>query len=253
MDFLMYIADSLHFTKNIFFGNRIRCIIFLLLGIVSGVLSIYHNAIPHLENNRICWQVMYSWWIWGGLLVLWLLTNTVIAGFMIRVFRDPVSIPSFDNIKNLIYEGIIAVILIAVWAVPVLAGTFFSASPFILIALLLFLILVFPVSLFLFATTGDFRESLRISNILSTIRNSKLIKYLAAWGIVILGYLLIVVVTRIFWFAVMLFPLVPSIPVTLVKYGIFGYATLLLTIFFARLFTNVLGKHNAEEGIGTER
>lgn len=233
-------TDPLRFTKETVLGDRARCITFLLLGIVSGALSLYHNAIPHLENFRICWQVMYSWWIWAGLLVLWFLTNMVITGYMIRIFRNPVTPSSFNNIKNLLAEGIIAVILIAVWAVPALVWTFLSASPFILIALLLFLIPVFPVSLFLFATTGNFRESLRITRILSTIRNPGWGTYLATWGIAILGYLVIMVVTGIFWFALTLFPSVPALLVTLVKYSIFGYFTLLFNVFFARVFAGIL-------------
>lgn len=236
----VHLVDSLRFTRETVLVDRTRCIIFLLLGIVSGVLSLYHNAIPHLENFRVCWQVMYSWWIWAGLLLLWFLMNTVIAGYVIRIFRDPAGPPSFDNIRGLIRDGIIAVILIAIWAVPVLAGTFLSASPFILIGLLLFLVLVFPVSLFLFATTGDFRESLRISRILSTIRNPGWGTYLAAWGIAILSYLVVMIMVGILWLVLTILPPTPSVIVTLVKYGIFGYAILVFNIFFARFFAGVL-------------
>ncbi|OPY37816.1 MAG: hypothetical protein A4E35_01098 [Methanoregula sp. PtaU1.Bin051] len=240
MNYYFFILESLHFTKKTFFVDRIRSIIFLLLGMAGGIVSLHYNAVPHMENFRICWQVMYSWWIWFGLLVLWLLISTVIAGYMIRIFRDPVHPPSFDNVKKLIHEGIIAEILIAVWAVPALIWMFTFSSPLVLIVLLVFLILMFPASLFLFATTGDFRESLRISNILSAIQNPGWGVYLAAWGIAFLCFLLVMVVTGIFWFALTLFPLVPALLISLVKYGIFGYATLLFNIFFARFFATVL-------------
>lgn len=182
---------------------------------------------------------MYSCAIWGGLIILWLLTNTIIAGYMIRIFRDPAYPPSFDNVKSLIADGIIAEILILVWAVPALIWMFAFSYPFVQIALLVFLALMFPVSLFLYANTGNFAECLRISKILTVIQHTGWWRYLGTWCIAILCFLFAIVITGIFWFLITLFPSVPAILTSVIKYGIFGYVMLMFNIFFAGFFASV--------------
>jgi hypothetical protein len=179
---------------------------------------------------------MYSWEIWVGLIILWLLTNTIIAGYMIRIFRDPAYPPSFDNVKSLIADGIIAEILILIWAVPALIGMFAFSSPVILIVLLFFLIIMFPVSLFLYATTGNITDSLRISKILAAIQHTGWWRYPAAWCIAILVFLFAIVIPGIFWFLITQFPSVPAALTSVIKFSIFGYFMLMFNFFFARFF-----------------
>lgn len=183
---------------------------------------------------------MYSWWIWGSLLILWFLTNTIIAGYMIRIFKDSANPPSFDKSVVLIKEGIIAEILIVIWAAPALIWTFFFSSPFILIALLFFLILMSPVSLFLFANTGEFWESLRIFRILSTIRIPGWKKYLAAWGIAIMSYLVVIAFNGILKLILNLVPVIPALLTSAIQYGFLGYSMVFFNIFVIRFFAIVL-------------
>ena len=251
MNFKLYIVDSLHFTKETFIGNRIRSVIFLLLGIAFGVISLFHTIIPRLDHFIIYWQLMYSWWVWGTLLIIWILTYTIIEGYGIRIFRGSINPPSFDHFKVLIMDGIKAEILTFIWAIPALIWTFVFSSHLVLIIFLVLLILMFPVTLFLFANTGDFWGSLRISKILSVIHNPGWGNYVAAWGIGFISFLIVIIINAIFRIILASIPIIPVPLISAVSLIIFGYSGIFFNVFFIRFFMSVFKNRDVDDSDNT--
>jgi len=240
MNFRSVLSDSFTFTREVFFGDPARGIIFLLLGLAMGFFILAKNIIPHIVHYRICWQMVDSWWLWGILLIIFWLTYTILEGYQVRIFRNSAAPPSFDKGKILIKDGIISEILIVIWSVPALVWMFVASSPLGLMVLLVIPSLIYPVSLYLYANSGNFWDGLRIPKILSAIQNSGWGKYLAAWGIVIVVFLAILAINTVLRVFLVLIPSVPGLLTSAIKYGFFGYSMAFFHVFYSRLLMNVL-------------
>jgi hypothetical protein len=251
MNFRLFLSDSFTFTRETFFGNPARGVIFLLLGISMGFFFSAKNIIPHLGHFRICWQIVDSWWVWGILLIIFWLTYTLLEGYQVRIFRNSVNPPVFDKGKLLIKEGLIAEILIVIWSVPAFVWIFISSSPLILILLLVLPALIYPVSLYLYANSKNFLEGLRIPKILSAIKNPGWGNYLAAWGIVVVCFLVIVAINAVLRIFLVLVPSVPVPLTSAIKYGFFGYSIAFFHVFTTRFLMNVLKGVDEKEALDT--
>ncbi|MDD4483467.1 MAG: hypothetical protein PHD55_03745, partial [Methanoregula sp.] len=118
MDVRAIFSDSFAFTRKAFLGDPARSIVFLLLGLSMGFFLSAKNIIPQPGHFRICWQIFYSWWVWGILLIVFWLTYTLFEGYQVRIFRGSAAPPSFDKGTCLIKEGVLAELLILILSLP---------------------------------------------------------------------------------------------------------------------------------------
>jgi len=240
MNFKAYLSESFAFARKAFLGDPARSVILLLLGLSMGFFFSAKNIVPQPGHFRICWQIVYSWWVWGILLIVFWLTYTLFEGYQVRIFRGSADPPSFDKGMSLIKEGVLAEILVLIWSVPAFVWIFVSSSLPVLIVLLVLPALIYPVSLYLYANSGIFKEGIHIPKILSTIQKTGWGKYLAAWGIVLMCFLMVMAVNLLLRIFLVLVPLVPAVLTFAIKYGFFGYSIAFFHVLSTRIFTKVL-------------
>jgi len=240
MDVRAIFSDSFAFTRKAFLGDPARSIVFLLLGLSMGFFLSAKNIIPQPAHFRICWQIFYSWWVWGILLIVFWLTYTLFEGYQVRIFRGSAAPPSFDKGTCLIKEGVLAEFLILILSLPAFVWMFVSSSLPVLIVLLALPALIFPVSLYLYANSGNVWDGLRLPKILSAVQKTGWGKYLAAWGIVVVCFLIVIAFNTSLRIFLVLVPFVPALLAFSVKYGFFGYSLAVFHVLSTRIFTRVL-------------
>jgi len=240
MNIRAILSDSFAFTCKAFLGDPARSIVFLLLGLSMGFFFSAKNIIPQPGHFRICWQIFYSWWVWGILLIIFWLTYTLFEGYQVRIFRGSADPPSFTKGTCLIKEGVLAELLILILSLPAFVWMFVSSSLPVLIVLLALPALVYPVSLYLYANSGNVWEGLRLPRILSAVQKTGWGKYLAAWGIVLVCFLTVMAVNTVLRIFLVLMPFVPTVLIFAIKYGFFGYSMAFFHVLSTRIFTNVL-------------
>lgn len=231
----LHLADSLRFTKEALTGNWIRGSIFLLLCLCQGLL-----LSSHLLSGGISRRINPWWELTIGLTII----SLIMFGYCIRIFKGNVIPPSFFPLGSLIKDGVLALIAIIIWWIPsviciiILYGIshlliFYWISMLWLIVSLL----VSPVIYFRYANTGNFFESIRFSNVLSTIRTLGWWTYLAACGIWMVS-LLVLAAISIFLNSIFVHILPNQIAPPLSAIG--GFFVPILYVFLSRLFTNIL-------------
>ena len=250
MDIRAILTDSFAFTRKAFFGNPVRSIVFLLLGLSMGFFFSAKNIIPQPGHFRICWQIFYSWWVWGLLLIVFWLTYTLFEGYLVRIFRGSAAPPSFDKGTGLIKEGVLAEFLILILSLPAFVWMFVSSSLPVLMVLLALPALVSPVSLYFYANSGNVWDGLRLPKIILAVQKTGWGKYLAAWGIVLVCFLTVMAVNTVLRIFLVLMPFVPAVLIFAIKYGFFGYSMAFFHVLSTRIFTNVLKETGENNGCG---
>ncbi|MFA5253634.1 MAG: DUF4013 domain-containing protein [Methanoregula sp.] len=253
MDVRAIFSDSFAFTRKVFLGDPARSIVFLLLGLSMGFFLSAKNIIPQPGHFRICWQIFYSWWVWGILLIVFWLTYTLFEGYQVRIFRGSAAPPSFDKGTCLIKEGVLAELLILILSLPAFVWMFVSTSLPVLIVLLALPALVYPVSLYLYANSGNVWDGLRLPKILSAVQKTGWGKYFAAWGIVVVCFLIVIAFNTALRIFLVLVPFVPALLAFSVKYGFFGYSLAFFHVLSTQIFTRVLkeaGENNRDGSPG---
>jgi hypothetical protein len=251
MNLKALLSDSFAFTRKSFFGDPARSIVFLWLGLSMGFFFSAKNIIPQPGHFRICWQIVYSWWVWGILLIVFWLTYTLIEGYQVRVFRGSVDPPSFGQGQILIKEGILAELLILILSMPAFVWMFISSSLPVLIVLLAFPAFAYPVSLYLYANSGNFWDGLRFPKILSAVQKTGWGNYLAAWCIVVVCFLIVIAFNAVLRIFLVLVPSVPAVLTFIIKYGFFGYSIAFFHVLSTRIFTKVLKGAGENDGRGS--
>jgi len=164
-------------------------------------------------------------------------------GYCIRIFKGSATPPSFSPVGTLIKDGVLALIAILVWWIPsVICIILYGISNvlfFYWISMLWLIVslLVSPIIYFRYANTGNFFESIRFSNVLSTIRTLGWWTYLAACGIWMVSILVLATIS-IFLNIIFVHILPDQIAPSLSAIG--GFFVPILYVFLSRLFTNIL-------------
>lgn len=252
MQFKLYLADSLRFTKEVFTGDWSRGGIFLLLCFSSAFFASITNFQPRFYPA----VAPYQWWEWIILVVVWLFIWIIILGYYIRIFRGDTVPSSFMPAGALIKDGFVAQIALLVWAIPfiIYEGSILVLHAFyfvwVLDVLWFILFFVAPPIYFIYANTGEFFQSIRPSKILSTIQNAGWGNYIIVWPIV--AFIFIVIAFFSFFLNFILVYILPIRFNPSSNFVILGFFFPIFGVFVAKLFTNVFLNRRGSDAIRTE-
>jgi hypothetical protein len=261
MDDSNIVAESINFTREVFFGKLIRWPIFILCSLPFALIDFSFNPSTIiisliqviLDPNTIGDSQIFNWEKvnWGAIiLIVGILLTLILSGYMVRIFRGIKPAPDFDNWRQLFIDGIKLTIVSIFWFIPLtitLVPTIvlhhilpsngnIIDSPMgiivIFIALCIIDIVLFLVSILYaligvvrFARTNSIREGIRFSAITHTIRQ-------IGWSEYISALFMFCIVGTIFWTGMAVIDLIPSI----------GWVIVLIfspffTVFFSRYIT----------------
>lgn len=244
MNFRSVFSDSFAFTRVTFFGNRIRGGVFLILCLCQGIIFTLYLQTGGLSRRT---------GLWWEMTLLLIFVSSILLGYCMRIFRGGATPPSFIPVGKLIKDGLLIQTALWIWWIPCLVCIIFYVMSrvfvfsWISIVWLIVPLLVSPLIYFRYANTGKFLESVRFSNILSTIRTLGWGTYLAAcgiWGVCIFVLAVISLVLNFIFVHILPVRIVPPLS------AIGGFLVPILYVFLSRFFTNVLkgaGEKEARE------
>jgi hypothetical protein len=242
----LYLKDSLQFTKEIITGNWLRGSIFLFLCLCQGILFSLYLQTGGLSRRT------GPWWEMTLLLIF---VSSILFGYCMRIFRGGATPPSFTPLGKLIKEGLLIQIALWIWWIPSLIFIILYAISqvffffWVSVCWLIVPLLVIPIIYFRYACTRKFVESIRFSNILSSIRTFGWGSYLTACGIGVVCFLCLTIFSLFLRFIfVYILPsrIVPSL------IAISAFFVPILYVFLARFFKNVFLNPTMETNRGTE-
>jgi hypothetical protein len=245
MNFRSVLSDSFTFTREAFFGNWIRGGIFLFLCLCQGILLSLYLQTGGLSRRT------GPWW---ELTLLLIFISSILFGYCMRIFKGSATPPAFAPVGRLIKDGLLIQIALWIWWIPSLICIIFYASShvsfffWISICWLIVPLLVIPLIYFRYASTGKFVESIRFSNILSTIRTPGWGSYLAACGTGVVCFLCLAslsLVLRFVFIHILSGRIVPSLS------AISAFFVPILYVFLSRFFTNVLMNRGVKDLLDT--
>jgi hypothetical protein len=226
LSFKAHLIDSLRFTKEIFSGDWIRGIVFLLLCLCFGFIV----PVGVSERGIVHW-----------IFIVFLYSVTV--GYCIRIFRGSATPPLFAPAGILVKDGLIALMALWMLCIPSFICTVFNTITqsltvwYFSAALLLIPTMMSPPIFFSYANTGKILESIRFSTIRSAIQTPGWGTYLKAWGIWVICFLALTYITVGFHFSVLhILPDGIAPPLN----ALHGFLTPIGFVFTSRFFTNVL-------------
>jgi len=243
MNFGLYFKNSVKFTYETFLGERIRGVIFIILGIGLGIISLFNPDPAPLSAFTAQWRGLY----WLVFISLWFFINAIFMGYEIRILRGGQNPPGFDHIGPLLKDGIESEIISCVWIIPVFITSLMIIQLFpplqnlvlagFIIALIIFLIPMILISQFIFARTRSFFDSLHSSKIRVLICNLGLKNFFFTYGVGIVFFIALIILDAILKSVL---PLITSGDTFSVIYSIFiSFLFLILGVLFDKFLTSV--------------
>jgi hypothetical protein len=207
MDVSHYVAESAAFTRATLAGKWSRWLAFIVLGLPWMVLLTLVDSWKIIDGTGIHWRLI-PWQEAGLLVLLGLLCNFVLSGYIVRLLRGDPTPPDFDHWLLLCRDGIKFHIIPLVWIfVPLLLAYFeynITSSELrsgsqigltfgwvlILVLILIQLIIIFIAAQYAivgairFARTGSVREAFVVLSIRETLSNIGIINYFIGLGVI---------------------------------------------------------------------
>lgn len=244
------LSDSFAYTKEAFFGQWVRWLTFIILGLPIALIGILYQKEMMMSGTKPGLE-HFPWAEIITLVTLGILLSFFASGYVVRIYRGTKPAPDFDNWGELFFDGLKMVIVTFLWLLPVfiiilcvigLAVGMAAAGPgsgsllflgLILIGILVAIIVTIIVSLFSvmgvirFARTGSIREGIRFSKIREHIEK-------IGWGKYIVAVVVLIVIRIIVAVIIMIPSLIPIVG------DIVGLViSPLLLVFTARYYTQV--------------
>lgn len=203
MNFKLYFLNSVKFSIETFLGEGPRGVIFIVLGISLGILSLFNPDLTPLPACTAQLQLL----LWGIFIGAWFLVNAIFIGYEIRILRGGAKPPGFDHFNSLLKDGIESELISCVWIIPAFIFSLMVIRIFplfqnlvlagFIIGLICLLIPLILISQFVFARTRSFWTSFNASKIRALIRNLGLKNYFFAYGVGVIFFVALYIIDAI--------------------------------------------------------